>query len=107
VKYRFIMKTVHVLCVWLSFMVATVAGANLTSYRFNTTLYSDVSGGLYELYWNFNPEAGTIYFAVRVHTTGWVGLGLSPSGQMPSSDVVIGWVDNSGGVHFHVRELVG
>ncbi|XP_065897525.1 putative DBH-like monooxygenase protein 2 isoform X2 [Dysidea avara] len=34
--------------------------------------------------------------AVRVQTTGWIGLGFSPNGQMPGSDVVIGWVDNTG-----------
>ena len=37
-------------------------------------------------------EQETITFAVRVQTTGWVGFGLSPNGQMPNSDVVIGWV---------------
>lgn len=48
--------------------------------------------GKYTLYWNFDSEQETITFAVRVQTTGWVGFGLSPNGQMPSSDVVIGWV---------------
>ena len=105
-----IMRTASLqfVCVWFSVAVATVTGADLTSYRFNTTLYNDENGGRYELYWNFNSEAGTIYFAVRVHTTGWVGFGLSPSGQMPGSDVVIGWVDdNTGRVHFEVRNLKG
>ena len=31
-----------------------------------------------------------------------VGFGLSPNGQMPGSDVVIGWVDDDGNAHFHV-----
>ena len=50
----------------------------------------------YDLYWNFDTEEKTIAFAVRVKTTGWVGFGLSPNGDMPNSDVVIGWVDDSG-----------
>ena len=71
------------------------------NYRFSATLDPN---GQYQLYWNYNLTAGTILFAVRVQTTGWVGFGLSPNGQMPGSDVVIGWVDSNGGVHFHVRE---
>ena len=71
------------------------------THRFSATLDPN---GQYQLYWNYNLTAGTISFAVRVQTTGWVGFGLSPNGQMPGSDVVIGWVDSNGGVHFHVRE---
>ena len=71
------------------------------SYRFSAALDPN---GQYELYWNYNLTAGTISFAVRVQTAGWVGFGLSPNGQMPGSDIVIGWVDSNGGVHFHVRE---
>ena len=56
----------------------------------------------YKLHWNFDLEQQTIAFAVNVSTTGWVGFGLSPNGQMPQSDVVIGWVDNDGNTQFHV-----
>ena len=81
----------------------TTLGAHDLSatYRFSATLDPN---GQYQLYWNYNLTAGTISFAVRVQTTGWVGFGLSPNGQMPGSDVVIGWVDSNGGVQFHVRE---
>ena len=57
---------------------------------------------MYYLYWSFDLVAETISFAVCVQTTGWCGVGLSPNGQMPGSDVVIGWVDESGDVTFHV-----
>ena len=57
----------------------------------------------YKLHWNFDLEQQTIAFAVNVSSTGWVGFGLSPNGQMPQSDVVIGWVDNDGTANFHVR----
>ena len=56
----------------------------------------------YTLHWNFDLEQQTITFAVNVSTTGWVGFGLSPNGQMPQSDVVIGWVDSDGNTQFHV-----
>ena len=57
--------------------------------------------GKYNLYWDFDLEQETITFAVRVQTAGWVGFGLSPNGQMPNSDVVIGWVDG-GQSYFNV-----
>ena len=66
-------------------------------YPFNVTLVQDT----YWLYWNFNHTTQNISFAVRVKTTGWIGFGLSPNGQMPGSDVVIGWVDESN-YYFHV-----
>ena len=74
------------------------------SYPFKATLNTVEDGGLYELYWTFDNAAETISFAVRVQTTGWVGFGLSRNGQMPNSDVVIGWVDN-GETFFHVSYL--
>ena len=49
---------------------------------------------LYELYWSV--EGNISSFAVRVQTTGWVGFGISPNGQMLDSDVIMGFVDGSG-----------
>ena len=66
-------------------------------YRFSATLDNG-----YKLHWNFDLEKQTIAFAVNVSTTGWVGFGLSPNGQMPQSDVVIGWVKDDGTTTFHV-----
>lgn len=68
-------------------------------YRFSRMLDKE---GRYWLHWSFDSEAETISFAVNVETTGWVGFGLSPNGQMPQSDVVIGWVDGNGAPHFQV-----
>ena len=48
---------------------------------------------LYELYWNVTGNR--ITFAVRVQTTGWVGLGISPTGLMLDSDVVMGFVHDT------------
>ena len=60
-------------------------------YPFSTVLFNQ-GEQYYELHWNFTRATETIYFAVNVSTTGWVGFGLSPTGAMVGSDVVIGWV---------------
>ena len=78
-----------------------------SNYPFKAVLNTAEDGGLYELYWNFDNEAETISFIVRVQTTGWVGFGLSPNGQMPNSDVVIGWVTNGGETVLHVSFICG
>ena len=64
-------------------------------YPFSLVLF-DQQEQYYGLHWNFTRSTERIYFAVNVSTTGWVGFGLSPDGQMPGSDVVIGWVSNAG-----------
>ncbi|XP_078698163.1 DBH-like monooxygenase protein 1 homolog [Branchiostoma floridae x Branchiostoma belcheri] len=46
--------------------------------------------GKFLLFWKFDEEK--IEFEAQVQTTGWVGLGLSPNGGMPGSDIAIGWV---------------
>ena len=81
-----------------AFMELATSAHNLEEeYRFSAILDDG-----YTLHWNFDLEQQTIAFAVNVSTTGWVGFGLSPNGQMPQSDVVIGWVDNDGNTQFHV-----
>lgn len=68
-------------------------------YRFT----ADLAGGNYLLHWNVDKENEVITFGVNASTTGWVGFGISPTGQMPGSDVVIAWVDSNGQVFFQVR----
>ena len=70
-------------------------------YRFSAVLDDG-----YRLHWNFDLEQQTVAFAINVSTTGWIGFGLSPNGQMPQSDVVIGWVDNDGTTTFHVINII-
>ena len=79
---------------------------DFSNYPFKATLNTAENGGLYELYWNFDNDAENISFAVRVETTGWVGFGLSPNGQMPNSDMVVGWVTDDGDIVFHVRKII-
>ena len=70
-------------------------------YPFSVVLL-DSGDEFYQLHWNFTRSTQSIYFAVNVSTTGWVGFGLSPDGQMTGSDVVIGWVADDGNAYFHV-----
>lgn len=73
--------------------------ANLTAnYQFRQQLHER-----YTMYWSLDSATRTMSFAVRVQTTGWIGFGLSPNGQMPGSDVVIGWVNDNGDTFFDVR----
>ena len=85
----------------LELAVVVSAGHELLlKYRFSASLDPE---GQYKLYWSYNLTAQTVSFAVQVKTTGWVGFGISPSGGMVGSDVVIGWVESNGAVQFHVR----
>lgn len=62
-------------------------------YRFSAKF----ANGDYLLYWNVDLQSKVISFAVDVATTGWVGFGISPNGQMPGSDVIMAWVDDRNG----------
>ena len=48
----------------------------------------------YILLWKIINE-NEIQFEVHVKTNGWMGLGFSPNGGMPGSDIVIGWVKDN------------
>lgn len=48
------------------------------------------------LWWSVSEQSGSISLAVRAPTTGWVGVGVSPTGGMEGADIAVGWV--SGGV---------
>ena len=94
------MAALFVILVLASSIVAFAAEGSTNlhdKYRFSRMLDSV---GQYWLYWSFQED--NISFAVSVQTTGWVGFGLSPNGQMPQSDVVIGWVDAQGQSQFQV-----
>lgn len=45
------------------------------------------------LFWTPGIEDFTA--ELQVEAKGWIGLGFSPDGNMPNSDVVIGWVSNN------------
>jgi hypothetical protein len=49
-----------------------------------------------KLWWSVDMSKAVITFAVRAKTTGWVGIGISPNGKMPGSDIFMGWVSSAG-----------
>ncbi|XP_062515676.1 DBH-like monooxygenase protein 1 homolog [Corticium candelabrum] len=64
---------------------------------YNRGQYLDASTQKYLLCWKVDWSDRSITFSAKVATTGWIGLGFSPTGFMPNSDVVIGWVKNGQG----------
>jgi hypothetical protein len=65
----------------------------------------DLIQGVYRLYWDFNDTDFT--GEIHVKTSGWVGFGLSPSGAMDASNVVVGWVTPNGAANFTDRFIKG
>ena len=59
--------------------------------------YLDASTQKYLLCWKVDWSDRSITFSAKVATTGWIGLGFSPTGFMPNSDIVIGWVKDGQG----------
>ena len=99
---RAICFSLSIIPLFLPLLATGAHAVELSSrYPFQKVLFDD-RGQFYSLYWNYSTAAGTIHFAVNVSTTGWVGFGVSPNGQMPGSDVVIGWVADDGKTYFHI-----
>ena len=61
------------------------------------------ANGHYRMFYSYDEDLSILRIAVLVETTGWIGLGISPNGQMPSSDVVMGWVDQNGTAFLQVQ----
>ncbi|KAM9779549.1 DBH-like monooxygenase protein 2 homolog isoform 2-T3 [Syngnathus typhle] len=49
--------------------------------------------------WGFDDEQGNITIKFIVNTTGWVGFGLSPNGDMRGADLIMGGL-GPGGIYF-------
>ncbi|MGH0115069.1 UNVERIFIED_CONTAM: hypothetical protein FKN15_070589 [Acipenser sinensis] len=88
------------LCIGL----ASVLGQDSGDMPFNETLDS---AGNVSLRWGFDSKQETITFQLACKTRGWVGFGLSPSGEMDGSDIVIGGVNPDGTTYFTDRHAVG
>lgn len=75
---------------------------NASSYDHSETLDGD---GDVRFYWTYDSGSARLDMAVDVNTTGWVGFGFSPNGDMIGSDVLLGWWRN-GTAHAHDRNAV-
>ncbi|XP_034760459.2 DBH-like monooxygenase protein 2 homolog [Acipenser ruthenus] len=84
--------------------LASVLGQDSGDMPFNETLDS---AGNVSLRWGFDSKQETITFQLACKTSGWVGFGLSPSGEMDGSDIVIGGVNPNGTTYFTDRHAVG
>ena len=56
-----------------------------------------LSGGIFEVFWKNDGEI--LYMAIKGETGGWVSIGFDPSVWMRDADIVIGYVDDEGGVY--------
>ncbi|CAM9565819.1 DBH-like monooxygenase protein 1 homolog [Lampetra fluviatilis] len=61
------------------------------------TFSTELSPDKFHVSWAFDSDQ--IVLEARVRTRGWVGLGLSSTGMMAGSDVVVGWVDSAAATH--------
>nr|XP_032817550.1 DBH-like monooxygenase protein 1 homolog [Petromyzon marinus] len=82
-------------------MMMMIVGVMKVSCSLNATTNLTLSAVLapddFHLSWAFDSDQ--IVLEARVRTRGWVGLGLSSTGMMAGSDVVIGWVDSAAATH--------
>ncbi|CAF5002602.1 unnamed protein product, partial [Rotaria sp. Silwood1] len=56
-----------------------------------------------DLWWTTNEVEKEIIFELHINTTGWIALGISPAGGMNGADLGVGWIDQSGNIHFQDR----
>ena len=88
----------------LHLVVGKQFGGSYGTNKLNRTNHGAVldSRGDFQVHWLKHPETKEIEFRVEVRARGWFGFGISPNGGMINSDIVIGWIDDSGVTHFHV-----
>lgn len=86
-----------ILCLTISnaILAASINSKPSETYT-HSTFGDDDNDDLYKLYWKvIGKDLDEIQFEVHCKTTGWVGLGISPNGDM-QGDLVIGWVNSDG-----------
>lgn len=90
----------------LPFTIAELTFLLLAAYVAMTgaqTYHSEelVAGGRFTLHWGVTNAS--LEVKVVAATTGWIGVGFSPNGGMPGSDIVMGWINGDGSVAFSDR----
>jgi hypothetical protein len=79
------------------FLKFVQCGHSLCPFGYQYGQYVDGKTEKFLLCWKVDWTTKRITFSTRVATTGWIGLGFSPTGYMPNSDVVVGWVKDGEG----------
>ena len=72
--------------------IKTVVTFSSTPTAYYSNFFDLVDQGQFRFYWNFTST--DIIGEIHCKTSGWVGFGLSPNGNMDKSDVFIGWISN-------------
>ncbi|CAF1122491.1 unnamed protein product [Rotaria sp. Silwood1] len=70
-----------------------------TSYSY----FIELEPNVVDLWWIVDETKQEITFELHIKTTGWIALGISPAGGMKGADIGLGWIDQSGQVHFQDR----
>ena len=97
------MKQVIAALVLFAASMQLVSGFQNLDQKYPFSNYIDDS--TYKLHWDFDLKQQKIDFAVNVSTNGWIGFGISPTGRMLQSDIVLGWVNSDGTAQFHVSRI--
>ena len=90
---------VAILLAFVAVTVQLVSGVQDLEQKYSYA--TDLQAG-YRVHWNVDLVEQKIEFALNVSTKGWIGFGISPTGKMLESDIVIGWVNKDGSAQFHV-----
>lgn len=78
---------------------ATIPTSSLLTFRNREQL--DLNGKVW-LAWEYDDATGLVTFEMEVETTGFVGLGISPTGGMTGADIFIAGVDPEGTAYYSV-----
>ena len=46
------------------------------------------------MYWTVDDSSDTVEIGLEVESSGWIGWGISPNGQMVNSDVIVAWIED-------------
>ncbi|CAF5204153.1 unnamed protein product, partial [Rotaria magnacalcarata] len=66
----------------------------------NYTYATELQPNLADLWWSIDDLRNEITVEFHINTTGWIALGISPAGGMTGADIGLGWIDQSGQLHF-------
>eukprot|EP01084_Bolivina_argentea_P257138 433156_1 len=76
----------------ISFILAFTFAVDEWTEHFSFHTSMSGSDGKYQVYWNVNEDLCVLEMGLMVETNGWIGIGISSSGSMKHSDIVMGWI---------------
>ena len=87
----------------LKFSLVLAIFSGLASPTFQLLLDRD---GKYNLEWTVTEEKSNIVFQITVETLGYAGLGISPDGAMPKSDIVVAEIVDGEDIVLNVKSSI-